>query len=95
MSAKRAALAPLRAAFRLSVLTARPVCEAGLPGCTGRAVDVHEKCRRSQGADLLNADEVLAVCRRCHDWIGDHPAQAVALGLAEWGRDYRRRHRET
>lgn len=92
-SAKRRALAPKRRTFVAEVLTARPTCEAKLDGCTGRSTDVHELCRRSQGADLLAADEVLALCRRCHSWVTEHPVEAVERGLAVWGWQYRQNHR--
>lgn len=57
------------------------------------ASDVHELVRRSQGSPIvpsqgLRDSDVLALCRRCHTWIGEHPAEAVRLGLARWG--YRR-----
>lgn len=52
-------------------------------GCDGRAVDVHELKRRSQGGDILDVDNVLAVCRSCHEWIGAHPYLATALGLSK------------
>ena len=55
-------------------------CEAKVEGvCTGWAVDVHEKLRRSQGGLLYGGDlsNYLIVCRQCHDWIGLHPEEAV------------------
>lgn len=66
-------------------------CEAVLPGtCTGWAVDVHEKLRRSQGGKIVGGDpeDYLVVCRACHDWITINPAKAVEMGLAKrsWDR---------
>jgi hypothetical protein len=49
--------------------------------CTGDSVDVHEKLARSAGGSIVDDANVLAVCRPCHDWIGNHPKEALALGL--------------
>jgi hypothetical protein len=69
-----------------AILTERPYCEACLPRRGGRqvnrAVDVHELVRRSQGGNILDPTHVLAVCRPCHDWIGQHPHDAETGGLA-------------
>lgn len=49
-------------------------CEAGLPGCTGRAVEVHHKepIQTPDGWDKrLNYEGVEAVCTACHN--GRHP----------------------
>lgn len=52
-------------------------------GCVGAApsVDVHEILARSAGGSILDEANVLAVCRTCHQWIGDHPKAALELGL--------------
>ncbi len=48
--------------------------------CTFRAGDVHHKRPRGRGGrhDLEN---LIAVCRRCHDWIDRHPTLAEESGL--------------
>lgn len=67
------------------LLAERPWCEARIPKvCTGRAVDVHELLRRSQGGSILDRANCVTVCRRCHDWIGHNPTAAVTAGLARW-----------
>lgn len=66
-----------------ALLDAEPWCQARLPGCTGRSEDGHELLRRSQGGDATKPDR--AVCRACHDRIGQNPTEAVELGLAVWG----------
>lgn len=83
-SAKRAAIAPARRELRLRLLDERPWCEARTPQCGGRAVDCHERLRRSQGGDILDETDIITVCRACHDWIGHNPAAAERLGLARW-----------
>lgn len=45
----------------------------------GDAFDPHHRIKRSQGGtDTL--DVLAALCRRCHDDVEAHPAQAVADG---------------
>lgn len=90
-SRKQEAIYDLRRPFVARILSERPLCEA-CPVYARRnglatyvrypAVDVHELVRRSQGGDILDDHNVLAVCRRCHDLIGRRPAEAEDLGLA-------------
>lgn len=53
-------------------------------GTPGVPLDGHEKLRRSQGGDSADATQIILLCRPCHDWIGQNPAQAVATGWAKW-----------
>jgi len=93
VSAKRAALADERRAFVAEILHKRAWCEACL-ALSGHdrvvnirhAVDVHERWTRAQGGPIvpsqgLTPEMVVAVCRQCHDYIHDHPAAAIQLGL--------------
>lgn len=51
------------------------------PMCAG-PLDVHEIIPRSAWRDGdLDPDNCVLVCRRHHDWIGNHPLQAAELGL--------------
>ncbi len=43
-------------------------------------MDIHHSRGRS-GRFLLLEKYWIPVCRRCHNWIGDHPAKAKAIGL--------------
>jgi len=52
-----------------------------------QSTDVHEIVRRSQGGSILDENNVLAVCRKCHSRIGNYPALAFELGLAKHGWD--------
>lgn len=63
------------AAFNGKIVTARQSC------------DVHEIRRRSRGGSILDERILLAVCRLCHDKIGQYPAVAQNLGLEvpSWG----------
>ena len=49
--------------------------------CQGRATDIHEPLQRSAGGSILDVDNTIAVCRRCHDWIHGHPDVSKSLGL--------------
>lgn len=51
------------------------------------SVDIHEIVRRSQGGSILDEKNLLAVCRPCHQRIGNHPQLAFDLGLARHGWD--------
>ena len=47
--------------------------------------DVHEIIRRSQGGSILDEENCMAVCRACHQRIGNYPKLAFDLGLAKHG----------
>lgn len=80
-----------RRAFVARILTERPDCQACsriaevdavvAARCARRSVDVHELLARSAGGSILDDANVVAVCRSAHDWIGNHPIEALALGL--------------
>jgi hypothetical protein len=61
-----------------------PLCAGWkiIPACVPwqhHAEDGHEPRKRSQGADPTDPQQVIPVCRRAHDWIGEHPAEAARL----------------
>lgn len=73
-----------RRALVARLLAERPECQAGPrigTACDGPSVDVHEILARSAGGSILDESNCLCVCRRHHTWIGDHPKEALALGL--------------
>lgn len=98
-SDKREAIMLERRVFVDRILHQRQWCEAhpvlrDLALVAGplraQSVDVHELVRRSQGSPIVPSqgladDDVLALCRPCHDWVTTHPREAVSLGLARWG----------
>lgn len=47
--------------------------------------DIHEIVRRSQGGSILDEANLMAVCRPCHQRIGNYPQLAFDLGLAKRG----------
>jgi len=68
--------------LRDAFLTAKPRCEAKLPGCTGVSTEIHHKAGRV-GDKYLRIGTWLAVCRNCHTWIEINPAAAKDLGFSE------------
>lgn len=84
-SPKRIAETDERAAVRAAVHARDHVCQAigVIPHhtCAG-PLDVDEIIPRSAwpGGHLVG-DNCQLLCRRAHDWKGDHPADAHALGL--------------
>lgn len=47
--------------------------------CFGR-LDPHHVLRRSQGG-LDTPENLILLCRSCHDWVHAHPALSVERGL--------------
>lgn len=93
-STKAKAKAVLRSAFVKALLTKLPECQARIveAACTFFATDVHEKMTRASGGDILDEDNCICVCRRCHDFIHDNRKRAEAMGLLDSrypGRDER------
>lgn len=71
-------------------LRARYYCEACCRS-TEKAGPLEVHHRRGRQAALLTAEEHwMALCRRCHNWIHEHPAKARARGWlakrGEWGK---------
>lgn len=93
-SSKKEAEYRLRRPLVARLLEERPWCEAcpifakhdervtytRNPGC-----DVHELIRRSQGGSILDEENLMVVCRPCHQRIGNYPQLAFDLGLAKQG----------
>lgn len=49
--------------------------------CQGRATDIHEPLMRSRGGSIVDPENTIAVCRRCHSWIHANPDASVSMGL--------------
>ena len=93
-SAKKEAEYELRRPFVKDILEKFPYCVAcpvfakhdGLVTYVQQpSRDVHELKRRSQGGSILDEENVIAVCRKCHTRIGNYPQLAFDLGLAKHG----------
>ena len=59
----------------------KPMCEAALPVCNGPSTDVHHK--KGRGQYHLKVSTWLSVCRQCHNYIEEHPEEAIELGYSE------------
>jgi hypothetical protein len=58
-------------------------CEARIASiCTGRATDAHHVKMRSRGGQH-DPSNLLDVCRRCHEWIGNNPRSAHQMGFVK------------
>jgi 5-methylcytosine-specific restriction endonuclease McrA len=93
-SKKKEAEYRLRRPLVARLLAQRPYCEAcpvfaehdELSIYNRRpSTDIHEIVRRSQGGSILDENNLLAVCRGCHNRIGNYPQLAFDLGLARHG----------
>lgn len=60
------------------LLAQRPVCELRWVCRGARAVDVHERIKRSRGGNILDPDQahMVTTCRACHEKTETHPAEA-------------------
>lgn len=90
MSEKRKADAVIRRALRLALLNARPTCEARWVCDGARAVDVHERLKRSRGGKITDPDQahMVTLCRACHEMTEAEVAEATRrrLLLPSWHR---------
>ena len=69
-----------RRAVVAKVLSERVWCQIRV-ACKGdRAVDCHEMLPRSAGGSILDETNILAVCRRCHDYCHLHPRESKDKG---------------
>jgi 5-methylcytosine-specific restriction endonuclease McrA len=91
-SKKKEAEYRLRRPLVEKLLNERPLCEAcpefaeydgRVTYARNRSADIHEIVRRSQGGSILEESNLMAVCRPCHNRIGNYPQLAFELGLAK------------
>lgn len=89
---RRKRLADGETAWRREELARRYWCEIGprlaaaghmhwRGGCLGRASELHEVIKRSRGGSTTDADNCLAVCRRCHSFSEEEVEESTRLGL--------------
>ena len=89
VSAARAAENRLRRVIVGQLFPERPVCER--PGCGHWADDVHEPLTRARGGSIVDPDNMIALCRACHDEVTFRPESelewAYEAGLLRhsWG----------
>jgi len=69
-------------ALAASVPTGKTPDLADVPLACGGPLDVHEIIPRSADPTAwLRPEACKTLCRRHHDWVGDHPALAHEIGL--------------
>lgn len=89
VSVKRARENRVRAKIKSQVLRTRSVCEAGQAinavdrhhQCHRSPDDIHEPLTRARGGSITDPDNMIVVCRACHNWIHQHPKAATTVGL--------------
>ena len=67
--------------LRKTWLAEHPMCQAKINKCTLKSTDVHHK--KGRGKYLLDVSTWLSVCRPCHNYIEEHPEEAIELGFSE------------
>lgn len=82
VSAKREKLNRVYSKKRKQFFKEGDMCEAGLPGCTIEATDLHHPAGR-MGNRLIEVERCKKVCRSCHRKLEEDPRLAKELGLSE------------
>jgi hypothetical protein len=77
---KQDPLDKLYSVMRIKFLQEYPGCQARLQGCTLQSTDVHHK--KGRGLYYLDKNTWLSVCRSCHNWIENNPAEAKELNFS-------------
>lgn len=80
VSTARAIAAKVYTAKRRVFLAENPMCQAGLDGCQGAAVECHHKAGR-HGKNFLDVSTFVALCSNCHLAVHASPNKARSLGL--------------
>lgn len=99
--AKASAIAEARAHLRLAIMAYRgPFCEACGLTPVGKYparqwTDMHEILTRGRGGSPTDPDNILCLCRDCHEWVTTHEEEARKLGLvrAQTAEEHRARYR--
>ena len=89
VSAKRSRENAQRRRVIAEVTSHRNMCEAGAliatadqkHRCQRIGVDIHEPLTRARGGSITDPENMVVVCRACHDWIHHNPALATSLRL--------------
>lgn len=65
--------------LRKDYLSKNEMCEAALPGCSGKAIEIHHKSYR--GVNQNDEETWIGICRSCHNFIHANPKIAREKGL--------------
>lgn len=49
--------------------------------CRRTPDDVHEPLTRARGGSITDPENMVVICRACHDWVHTHPEAATSVGL--------------
>ena len=65
------------------LLVDRPVCQRCM---SDRSQDIHELKSRARGGSITDIENLVALCRNCHNWTTTHPKEAHEQGwlLQSW-----------
>ena len=80
VSAKMSVQLTIYTKMRRSFLEKHPGCQAHLNNCNLLSTDVHHK--KGRGPYLNDPTTWLSVCRPCHNWIEEHPIEAIEMGFS-------------
>ncbi len=72
-SKKTQALYKVRVPLVRELLEEYPLCQRCL---MARSVDAHELITRARGGSIIDKENMVALCRECHNWIHTHSKQA-------------------
>lgn len=59
------------------LLAERPICQRCL---SDRSQDIHELKSRARGGSITDVDNLVALCRTCHNWVTQNPKEAKEQG---------------
>ena len=59
------------------LLAERPTCQRCL---SDRSQDIHELKSRARGGSITDVDNLVALCRTCHNWVTQNPKEAKEQG---------------
>lgn len=61
----------------ISLLSERPTCQKCM---SAPSQDIHELKSRARGGSITDLNNLVALCRSCHNWITTHPKEAHDQG---------------
>jgi len=84
VSKKRAAENRLRKKILVHVRETQTWCSKC--GAATRELDAHELLSRARGGSIVDLDNIVLLCRPCHDYVTNHPRKAAEEGwaLSQW-----------
>jgi 5-methylcytosine-specific restriction endonuclease McrA len=59
------------------LLLERPICQRCM---ADRSQDIHELKSRARGGSITDVENLVALCRACHQWVTENPKEAKEQG---------------